>query len=127
MTRERPILSNFLLSTNAVGDLRDDAVRGEGGAFLPAGELAEVVAGEIDAAFGLVHLAVSGLGTIEVGVGEGAETVRNRGPGNVDRFGQLATVTAVEFLDRGARGFDFGGGVRQTPEGGGLAVVAGLG
>jgi hypothetical protein len=54
------------------GDALDGVVGGEDGAFLPADQVREVVAGEVGAALGLVQLGVGGVAGCEVVVGEAA-------------------------------------------------------
>ena len=61
--------------SDAIGDFSYDAMCGEGSTLLPPNELAQVISGEKDVAFGLMHLFISRLRAFKVSIGEAAKTI----------------------------------------------------
>src|ERR1700683_3098193 len=80
---------------NACAELVDDAVGRQCRAFLPAGEMAGVIAGEVDAAIG-DEQNVEVRGGVAEAADPGAEVVRNLAPADVDGLGEVFAVAWME-------------------------------
>ena len=105
------------------GDFCNHMMRREGRAFLPADSPADIISGKEYVSVGLMKLVVSRLRALQMTVGEGAETVRNRWPRNIHRLCQQIAVSRMEFLYRPLRSLQLGCHRPEASEGRRLAGI----
>ena len=103
------------LTPHPLSQLVDHAIGRERRAFLPADEVAGVVAGKVHAPVGRLQSGERLL-VVPCKADPGAEIVRDLSPTHINRFCQILAVTGMEQLNRSARGVELGLHRRQMSE-----------